>query len=54
MKKEIKKLSENCGVETLKHCVGEFITNMFRVPKKTGDLRPVINVKTLSVMSNLS
>lgn len=34
-------------VET-NHLSDEFISNLFLVPKKTGDLRPVINLKPLN------
>lgn len=48
MNSEIEKLLLKGAVEGISHCPGEFISNMFLVPKKTGDLRPVINLKPLN------
>jgi len=48
MNQEIDKLLSKGAVEIVKHCPGEFISNMFLIPKKTGDLRPVINLKPLN------
>ena len=43
--KEVLKLLEKGAFVKAQHCPGEFISNLFLVPKKTGDLRPVINLK---------
>ena len=32
----------------MNHCPGEFLSNMFLILKKTGDLRPGINLKPLN------
>ena len=45
---EVLKLLEKGAIVKAKHCPGEFISNLFLVPKKTGDLRPVINLKPLN------
>ena len=36
------------AIEKVNHCPGELLSNMFLVPKKTGDLRPVVNLKPLN------
>ena len=46
--KEVLKLFEKGAIVKAQHCPGEFISNLFLVPKKTGDLRPVINLKPLN------
>ena len=48
MNNEIQKLIAKGAIERVNHCPGQFISNMFLVPKKTGDLRPVINLKPLN------
>ena len=45
---EVLKLLEKGAIVKAQHCPGEFISNLFLVPKKTGDLRPVINLKPLN------
>ena len=46
--KEVLKLLEKGAIVKAHHCPGEFISNLFLVPKKTGDLTPVINLKPLN------
>ena len=46
--KEVLKLLEKEAIVKAQHCPGEFISDLFLVPNKTGDLRPVINLKPLS------
>ena len=48
MNNEVGKLVTKGATEKENHCPGEFLSNMFLVPKKTGDLRPVINLKPLN------
>ena len=36
-------------VKEVSSCSNEFLSNIFLVPKKTGDMRPVINLKLLNV-----
>ena len=43
--KEVVKLLEKGALVKAQHCPGVFISNLFLVLKKTGDLGPVINLK---------
>ena len=45
---EITKLLTKGAIRKVTSCPYEFISNIFLVPKKTGDLRPVINLKPLN------
>ena len=45
---EIKKLISKGAVTEVSPCDNEFIFTVFLVPKKTGDFRPVINLKPLN------
>ena len=45
---EIKKLISKGAVTEVSPCDDEFISTVFLVPKKTGDFRPVINLKPLN------
>ncbi|EDO33201.1 predicted protein [Nematostella vectensis] len=45
---EITKLNSRGAIIKVSPCTGEFISNTFLVPKKTGDMRPVINLKPLN------
>ena len=45
---EITKLLTKKAIRKVSSCPYEFISNIFLVPKKTGDLRPVINLKPLN------
>ena len=45
---EITKLLTKGAIRKVSSCPYEFISNIFLVPKKTGDLRPVINLKPLN------
>ena len=45
---EIAKLLTKGAIRKVSSCPYEFISNIFLVPKKTGDLRPVINLKPLN------
>lgn len=45
---EVSKLLSKGAIVEVEHCSKEFISNIFVVPKKTGDLRPVINLKPLN------
>ena len=44
----VSKLLEKGAVTQTPHTHGEFLSNIFLVPKKTGDMRPVINLKPLN------
>ena len=48
MNNEVETLVTKGAIKKVNHCPGEFLFNMFLVPKKTGDLRPVINLKPLN------
>ena len=45
---EITKLLTKGAIRKVSSCPYEFISNILLVPKKTGDLRPVINLKPLN------
>ena len=45
---EVQKLIKKGAITEVTHCKNEFISNIFLVPKKTGDFRPVINLKPLN------
>ena len=45
---EIKKLISKGAVTEVSPCDNDFISTVFLVPKKTGDFRPVINLKPLN------
>ena len=44
---EVSKLLKKGAVTQTLHTQGEFLSNIFLVPKKTGAMRPVINLKPL-------
>ena len=46
---EIVTLKSKGAIEEVSSCPNEFLSNIFLVPKKTGDMRPVINLKPLNV-----
>ena len=46
---EIVTLESKGAIEEVSSCSNEFLSNIFLVPKKTGDMRPVINLKPLNV-----
>ena len=48
MNNEVEKRVPKGAIEKVNHSPGEVLSNMFLVPKKTGDLRPVINLKPLN------
>ena len=45
---EVVKLLGKGAIEYVFPCKEEFVSNIFLVPKKTGDMRPVINLKPLN------
>ena len=45
---EVQKLTKKGAITEVTHCKNEFISNIFLVPKKTGDFCPVINLKPLN------
>ena len=45
---EIDKRLKKGAIKCVSSCQGEYISNLFLVPKKTGDMRPVINLKPLN------
>ena len=48
IQREIDSLLLKGAITVAQHSKDEFLSNIFLVPKKTGDLRPVINLKPLS------
>ena len=45
---EVDKLLKKGAIVEVESCANEFISNIFLVPKKTGDKRPVINLRYLN------
>jgi hypothetical protein len=45
---EVQKLIKKGAITEVTHCKNEFISNIFLVPKKTRDFRPVISLKLLN------
>ena len=48
IQREIDSLLLKGAITVAQHSKDEFLSNIFLVPKKTGDLRPVINLKPLN------
>ena len=48
IRREVDSLLSKGAITVTQHSAGEFLSNIFLVPKKTGDLRPVINLKPLN------
>ena len=46
---EIVTLKSKGGIKEVSPCLNEFLSNIFLVPEKTGDMRPVVNLKPLNV-----
>ena len=46
---EIVTLKSKGASKEVTYCSNEFLSNIFLVTKKTGDMRPVINLKPLNV-----
>jgi hypothetical protein len=47
---EIGKLSEKGAIKPVQPYVGQFLSQLFLVPKKDGSQRPVINLKPLNLL----
>ena len=45
---EVDKILNKGAIQIAPPCHEEFLSNLFLVPKKTGDMRPVINLKPLN------
>ena len=48
IEEEVHGLLQKGAITHVSPCQEEFISNLFLVPKKTGDMRPVINLKPLN------
>ena len=46
--KEIVDLLKKGAIEVCSHTPGEFVSNIFMIPKKSGGNRPVIDMRVLS------
>ena len=46
--REIQDLLTKEGIRPLRHSESKFVSNLFTTPKKSGGLRPVINLKDLN------